>query len=73
MKDHLLHGKPPPRNPIEMLVNMPPELREELFKTAPPEIAELLRDMSPEMLEAMLSGLPGFDDEFFDDEDMFFL
>ncbi len=74
IKDQLLHGKRPPGDPIEMLLNMPPELREELLETAPPEVAEILRHMTPEMLEMFrqMDGFPGFDDEF-DDEDRFFL
>jgi tetratricopeptide (TPR) repeat protein len=74
IKDELLYGKLPPRNPIEMLLNLPPALREQLLETAPPEVAEMLRDMTPEMLEMLLNfgDFPGFDDEF-DDEDLFYL
>ncbi|MEW5956972.1 MAG: tetratricopeptide repeat protein [Chloroflexota bacterium] len=69
IKDEFLYGKPPPRNPIEMLLNLPPQLREQLLKTAPPGVAEMLRDMTPEMLEELLNlgGFPDFDDEL-DDE-----
>ena len=74
IKDQLLHGKRLPEDPIEMLLNMPPELREQLLETAPPDVAEILRHMTPEMLEMFrqMDGFPGFDDEF-DDEDRFFL
>ncbi|MCB0211152.1 MAG: tetratricopeptide repeat protein [Anaerolineae bacterium] len=74
IKDELLYGKRAPTNPVDMLFSMPPELREELIKTAPPEIAEMLRNASPEMLKQMFNfgGFSDFDDEF-DDEDAFFL
>jgi tetratricopeptide (TPR) repeat protein len=63
VKDEFLHGKTPPRNPLEMLMNLPPHLREQLINQAPPEVAEMLRD--PELLEIMsrLGGLGEFGDE----------
>lgn len=69
MKDELLYGKVPAGNPLEMLFKLPPQVREQLVKTAPPEIAEMLRDMSPEEMEIMLQMAAGFGDEFFDEDD----
>jgi tetratricopeptide (TPR) repeat protein len=71
VKDEFLHGKAPPRSPLEMIMNLPPHLREELINQAPPEVAEMLRD--PELLEMMsrLGGMGGFDN-LFDDEDDFY-
>ncbi len=69
MKDELLHGKAPPSNPIEMLLNLPPQVREQLLKTAPPEVAEVLRNMSLEEMEMLFKIADGFDDEFFDEDD----
>jgi hypothetical protein len=69
MKDELLYGKAPPSNPIEMLLNLPPQVREQLLKTAPPEVAEVLRNMSPQEMEMLFSIAGGFDDEFFDEDD----
>ncbi len=71
-KDEYLYNKPPPTNPLEMLRDLPPQVRDELLKTAPPEIAALLRDMDPNMLDILLSmggGLDDFDDDFFFDDD----
>ncbi|MBN1993287.1 MAG: tetratricopeptide repeat protein [Anaerolineae bacterium] len=68
VKDEFLHGKTPPRNPLEMLMNLPPHLREQLINQAPPEVAEMLRD--PELL-AMMSRLGGLGE--FDDEDDFYV
>jgi tetratricopeptide (TPR) repeat protein len=63
VKDEFLHGKTPPRNPLEMIMNLPPKLREQLINQAPPEVAEMLRD--PELLEMMsrFGGLGEFGDE----------
>ncbi len=69
MRDELLYGKAPPSNPIEMLLSLPPQVREQLLKTAPPEVAEVLRNMGPEELEMLFSIAGGFDDEFFDEDD----
>lgn len=71
VKDEFLHGKAPPRNPLQMIANMPPHLREELIKQAPPEVAEMLRD--PEMLEMMsrFGGMGGFGDLFDDEDDLY--
>ena len=72
IKDEFLHGKPPASSPIELLRNMPPAAREELFKHAPPEVAAALREMDLDTLE-MLFSLGGFDDDpFGDDEDDFY-
>jgi tetratricopeptide (TPR) repeat protein len=68
--DELLYGKPPPRNPLEMFRNMPPEVFKQMLKTAPPEIAALLQDMDLEMLEVLLK-MAGPDD--FDEEEDFFI
>jgi tetratricopeptide (TPR) repeat protein len=66
-KDMLVHGKQPPRTPLEMLQNMPPELRRQMLNQLPPEIASILENLSPDMIEAML----GFDlmDDFDEDEE----
>jgi tetratricopeptide (TPR) repeat protein len=71
MKDELLYGKTPPRNPLEMLATLSPEAREQLLSTAPPEIANILRDMSPLEMEMLLDMAAGFDDEFIDEDDFF--
>jgi tetratricopeptide (TPR) repeat protein len=68
IKDEFLHGKPLARSPIELLRNMPPEAREELFKDAPPEVAAALREMDLDMLEMMFN-MGGFDDDIFDDDE----
>jgi tetratricopeptide (TPR) repeat protein len=72
VKDEFLYGKTPPRNPLEMIINLPPHLREELIKQAPPEVAEMLRD--PKLLEMMSSfaGMGDLDNPF-DDEDDFYV
>jgi tetratricopeptide (TPR) repeat protein len=66
-KDLLIHGKQPPRTPLEMLQNMPPELRQQMLNQLPPEIAAILQNLSPDMIETML----GFEamDDFFDEDD----
>jgi hypothetical protein len=69
IKDEFLHGKLPPRNPIEMIKSLPPQLREQILQTAPPEVAELLRD--PQLLDLMMN-FPGVNNDDFDDEDGFF-
>lgn len=63
-KDEYLYGKQPPRNPLEMLRSLPPNLREEFLKNAPPEVADLLLNMPPG-LENILGGLNFDDDEEF--------
>jgi hypothetical protein len=71
VKDDLLHDIPPPRNPMDMLMNMPPEILDELAKDAPPEIAEMLRNK--DILELIMRmGSFGSDDDFDDDEEDFF-
>ncbi len=70
VKDEFLHGKAPPRDPLEMIANLPPHLREELIKQAPPDVAEMLRD--PEILE-MMSRFGGMGGAPFDDEDDFYV
>ena len=71
VKDDLLHDIPPPRNPMDMLMNMPPEILDELAKDAPPEVAEMLRNK--DMLELIMRmGSFGSDDDFDDDEEDFF-
>jgi tetratricopeptide (TPR) repeat protein len=71
-RDTMLYGKQPPRNMFDMLRQMPPELRQQLFEGAPPEIAGMLQNMDLETLE-MLMGFAMDDDlgtfDFFDDED----
>jgi hypothetical protein len=52
-----------------MLLGLPPQVREELLKTAPPDVAELLRDMGPEELEMLFNIAGGFGNEFFDEDD----
>jgi hypothetical protein len=52
-----------------MLINLPPQVREQLMQTAPPEIAEIMRDMSPEEMELLMQMAAGFGDEFFDEDD----
>ncbi len=73
-KDVLIHGKPPPRTPLEMLKGLPPEVLESMLSQAPPEIANLIRNLDPEMLEAMLDFADMDDEEFYDfyDEDDFY-
>jgi tetratricopeptide (TPR) repeat protein len=65
-KDHLIHGKPLPQNPLEMLRNMPPDLKKQLLDQLPPEIAGILQNLDPDMIEAMMD-LGMFDDD--DDEE----
>lgn len=66
-KDFLVYGKRPPRNPLEMLQSMPPELRKQMLEQLPPEVAHILQDLDPDMLDAMLD--LGFDDEDDDEWD----
>lgn len=70
VKDDLLYGKAPPSSPRELFKNLPPQVLEEMLKDAPPELAAMLRNMSPDMLDMILS-MSGLDDDFDDEEDFF--
>ena len=70
IKDYLIHGRSFPRSPLEMILNMTPDLKEELLRTAPPEVAELLRDMGSDELAALFANM-GLDDDYYDDDDEF--
>lgn len=70
-KDHLIHGKSLPQNPLEMLRSMPPELKKQLLNQLPPEIAGILQNLDPDMIDAMmdLGMFEDFDDEDYDDDE----
>jgi tetratricopeptide (TPR) repeat protein len=70
IKDDLLYGKAPPSSPRELFKNLPPQVLQEMLKDAPPEVAAMLRNMSPDMLDMILS-MSGLDDDFDDEEDFF--
>ena len=70
IKYEFLYGQAPPSSLGDLLKNLPPQLLEEMLKEAPPEVAAMLRNMSPDMLEMMLS-MSDFDDDFEDEEDFF--
>ncbi|MBE7469905.1 MAG: tetratricopeptide repeat protein [Anaerolineales bacterium] len=70
VKDDLLYGKAPPSSPRELFKNLPPQVLQEMLKDAPPEVAAMLRNMSPDMLDMILS-MSGLDDDLEDEEDFF--
>lgn len=63
LQDELLHGRPPPQNPLEMLSRLPPDAQEEILRDAPPEIAAILR-MGGGAMSDILAGLDEEDDFF---------
>lgn len=72
LKDEAIHGKKLPNNPIDMLLSMPPELRDELLKGAPPEVLDMLKN-DPGILKMMMGAFDDDDNEYdiFDDDDFF--
>ncbi len=70
VRDDLLYGKAPPSSPRELLRNLPPQVLEEMLKDAPPELAAMMRNMTPDMLDMILS-MSGLEDDFDDEEDFF--
>ncbi len=75
-KDFLMHGKTPPQNPLEMLQQMPSDLKRQLLDQLPPEVADVL-NMDPDTLEMMMGFGMGdlmddFDDDFDDEDDFYY-
>jgi len=78
LKDEAVYGKKLPSNPVDILLSMPPELRNELLKDAPPEVLNMLKN-NPEILKMLMGDFDDDDeydifdeDEFFEDDDYFF-
>ncbi len=68
--DDLLYNRQ--ANPLQMLLEISPEVRAELAKNAPPEIAEILQNASTEELLAMMAMFNDDYDDDDDDDDFFF-